>query len=261
MMWDTHAHLDDEQFDQDRDAVIQRALGAGITTLINVGCSAESSEESVKLAGRYPFVYAAVGIHPHEAKTCTQETWDRLATLARDPKVVAWGEIGLDYYRDISPREDQKRIFIQQLKLANDADLPVIIHNRDAHGDILQIIKEFTPKAGCVFHTYSGSWEMAKVLLDMDFYLSFSGPITFKNARHGPEVIAKMPVDRLLAETDCPYLTPEPFRGKRNEPAHVSRVIAKIADIRGLDYEETVRICSENASRFFKLRDVKLRDL
>lgn len=253
MMWDTHAHLDDKQFDPDREAVIERTLASGITTLINVGCSAESSEESVKLAGKYPFVYAAVGIHPHEASTCTQNTWDRLSILAGDPKVVAWGEIGLDYFRDHSPREDQQKVFIQQLKLANEADLPVIIHNRDAHGDVLQIIKDNTPVAGCVFHTFSGSWEMAKVLLDMGFYLSFSGPITFKNARHAPEVLAKMPLDRLLAETDCPYLTPEPFRGKRNEPAYVSRVIAKIAEIRGIDYEDAVHISSENASRFFRI--------
>jgi len=251
MIWDTHAHLEDSQFDTDREAVIQRAQEAGITTIINIGSSEKTSREAVKLAERYPFIYAAVGIHPHDAKDCKDETWETLIKLAQNPKVVAWGEIGLDYYRDLSPRDVQRQVFIQQLKLADEMGLPVVIHNRDAHGDILQLIKKYWPQAGGVFHSYSGSWEMARELLSLGFYLSFSGPLTYKNARQAPEVAAKVPEDRFVTETDCPYLPPEPYRGKRNEPAHVREVIKKIAELKGISMEKVIELSHENACRLF----------
>lgn len=253
MILDTHAHLDDEQFNLDRDEVIQRAGKAGIKNIINIGCSESSSRNAVDLASKYPFIYAAVGIHPHDAKDCTEKTWKFLQRLAQNPKVVAWGEIGLDYYRDLSPREVQRKVFIQQLKLANEVGLPVVIHNRDAHGDILEIVKKHPPKAGGVFHSYSGSWEMARQLLAMGFYLSFSGPLTYKNARHNVEVAANVPEDRFVVETDCPYLTPEPYRGKRNEPAYVREVVGKIAELRGITFERAAQLSSENAGKLFRI--------
>lgn len=254
MIWDTHSHLDDEQFNPDRDKVIQRARETGITNMVNIGHSETSSRNAVDLAGKYPFIYASVGIHPHDAQNCTEKTWDLLERLAQNPKVVAWGEIGLDYYRDLSPRDVQRKVLIRQLELADEVGLPIVIHNRDAHGDILQIVKKYRPQAGGVFHSYSGSWEMAKELLAMGFYLSFSGPLTYKNARHTVEVATKVPVDRFVVETDCPYLPPEPYRGKRNEPAYVREVLAKIAELKGLTFEKTAELSSENARNLFKLQ-------
>lgn len=253
MIWDTHAHLDDKQFKTDRDSVLQRAREAGITTIVNIGHSEATSRESVELATKYPFLYATVGIHPHDAKDCNDQTWITLERLAQNPKVVAWGEVGLDYYRDLSPRDVQRQVFIQQLKLAKESGLPVVIHNRDAHGDILKIIKENPTGTEGVFHSYSGSWEMAKELLKMGYYLSFSGPLTYKNARHTVEVATKMPEDRFVVETDCPYLTPEPYRGKRNEPAYVREVVSKIAEIRGITFEKAAQLSTENAQKLFKI--------
>ncbi|KUO60492.1 MAG: hydrolase TatD [Gracilibacter sp. BRH_c7a] len=253
MIWDTHAHLDDKQFKMDRDIVLQRARDAGVRTIINIGHSEATSQESVELATKYTFLYATVGIHPHDAKDCNEKTWMLLERLAQNPKVVAWGEIGLDYYRDLSPRDVQREVFIQQLELAKESGLPVVIHNRDAHGDVLKIITENPTGTGGVFHSYSGSWEMAKVLLDMGYYLSFSGPLTYKNARHTVEVAAKMPEDRFVVETDCPYLTPEPYRGKRNEPAYVREVVNKLAEIRGISFEKAAQLSTANAKKLFKI--------
>ncbi len=252
MIWDTHAHLDDSQFNSDRDAVIQRAKEAGITTIVNVGTSESSCRQAVSLAARYSNIYATVGIHPHDAKDCSNETWELLSQLAQNPKVVAWGEIGLDYYRDFSPRDVQRQVFIHQLELADEMGLPVVIHDRDAHGDILQIVKKHPPQAGGVFHSYSGSWEMAKELLAIGFYLSFSGPLTFKNARHTLEVAANVPENRFVVETDCPYLTPEPYRGKRNEPSYVKEVINKIAELKAIPLEKALTLATENSMRLFK---------
>lgn len=254
MIWDTHAHLDDRQFAADRERVIQRARDSGIANIVNIGHSESSSKAAVNLAKQYPFIYATVGIHPHDAKDCTEQTWEDLLRLTLNPKVIAWGEIGLDYYRDLSPRDVQKKVFIRQLELANEVGLPVVIHNRDAHGDILQIIKKYRPEAGGVFHSYSGSWEMAKELLGMGFYLSFSGPLTYKNARHTLEVAQNVPEDRFVVETDCPYLTPEPYRGKRNEPAYVREVVAKISELKKLPVEKVAQLSTENAKRLFRIK-------
>lgn len=251
MIWDTHAHLDDSQFSEDRDAVIRRARDVGVTTIINVGCTESSSKESVSIASKYPFIYAAIGIHPHDVKDCSDKTWDNLIQLAQNPKVVAWGEIGLDYYRDLSPRDIQRKVFVQQLELADEMGLPVIIHNRESHGDMLDIVKKHPPKFGGVFHSYSGSWEMAEELLRLGFYLSFSGPLTFKNAKNIVEVAARVPEDRFVVETDCPYLTPEPYRGKRNEPSYVLEVIRKVADIKGIPSERAMQLAVENAKKLF----------
>jgi TatD DNase family protein len=254
MIWDTHAHLDDKQFNSDRDKVIQRAREVGVKTMVNIAHSEPSSGEAVNIATKYPFIYATVGIHPHNAQSCTEKTWEHLIRLAQNPKVVAWGEIGLDYYRDLSPRDIQRKVFIRQLELANDMGLPVVIHDRDAHGDILQIVKKHPPQEGGVFHSYSGSWEMARELLAMGFYLSFSGPLTYKNARHAVEVVTNIPEDRFVVETDCPYLTPEPYRGKRNEPAYVREVVKKIAELKGIPFEKAAQFSSENAQKLFRLK-------
>ncbi|MGI6450553.1 MAG: TatD family hydrolase [Desulfitobacteriia bacterium] len=254
MIWDTHAHLDDKDFNADRDKVIARAREQGISNIVNIGYSEASSQRAVALAAKFPFIYAAVGIHPHDAKDCSAKTWDLLLRLAQNPKVVAWGEIGLDYYRDLSPRDVQRQVFIQQIELANEAGLPVVIHNRDAHADVLSIVKKYPPEAGGVFHSYSGSWEMAKELLKMSFYLSFSGPLTYKNARQTVEVASKVPEDRFVVETDCPYLTPEPYRGKRNEPAYVREVVGKIAEIKGFTFERAAELSTQNAKKLFRIR-------
>ncbi|ODA41566.1 TatD family hydrolase [Desulfosporosinus sp. BG] len=253
MIWDTHAHLDDLSYAEDFPEVIKRIQSAGITRVTNVGFDLSSSERSVKLARDYDFIHAAIGIHPHNAEEATDETWARLLFLAKQPKVLAWGEIGLDYYRDLSPRSIQKEVFIHQIKLANEVGLPIVIHNRDAHQDVLEIVKANPPKYGGVFHCYSGSLEMANVLLNLGFYLSFAGPVTYKNARHAVEVAGHVPIDRILVETDSPYLTPEPRRGKRNEPTYVREVVKKIAEIRNLTFEDVASQTMRNAEIIFGL--------
>ncbi|MDR3600096.1 MAG: TatD family hydrolase [Desulfosporosinus sp.] len=252
MIWDTHAHLDDLVYTEDFQEVVARLLSAGISRVTNVGYDLSSSERSVKLAQDYDFIHAAIGIHPHNAEEATDETWAKLLLLAKQPKVLAWGEIGLDYYRDLSPRLIQKEVFVQQISLANEAGLPIVIHNRDAHQDVLEIIKAHPPKYGGVFHCYSGSWEMAKIVLNLGFYLSFAGPVTYKNARHTVEVAAQAPLDRILVETDSPYLTPEPRRGKRNEPLYVREVVKKLAEIKNLSFEDIASQTMRNAEIIFR---------
>jgi len=251
MIWDTHAHLDDRRYEDDLGEVRQRAKDAGLTRILNVGYDEESSVRSVELACKYPEIFAAVGVHPHDAAGATAATWDRLSELAREPKVLAWGEIGLDYYRELSPRPLQRQAFVQQIELAAAAGLPIIVHNRDAHEDAVRLVKENPPAYGGVFHCFSGSWEMAKTLLRLNFYISFAGPLTYKNARQAVEVAQNIPLDRFLVETDAPYLTPEPYRGKRNEPAHVRLVLSRFADIRGLSLEQAADLAMANAKRLF----------
>jgi len=253
MIWDTHAHLDDSAYIDDFQEVIARMKSSGISRVTNVGCDLASSERSTQMAQEYDFIYAAIGIHPHSAEGIGDETWAKLLILAKQPKVLAWGEIGLDYYHDLSPRPIQKERFIQQIHLANEVALPIVIHNRDAHQDVLEIVKAHPPKYGGVFHCYSGSWEMAKILLKLGFYLSFAGPVTFKNARHTVEVAVHTPLDRILVETDSPYLTPEPRRGKRNEPTNVREIVQKIADIKNLSFEDVARQTMSNGENIFKI--------
>lgn len=252
MLFDTHAHYDDEQFDNDRDALLSAMPESGVTLIVNAASSLESSEKALKIAEAYSFVYATVGVHPHDAKTMDDTTLTRLEKLTGHPKVVAVGEIGLDYHYDHSPRDIQQKRFREQLELARTVKLPVIIHEREAPQDVLGILCEFPDVRG-VFHCYSGSWETAKILLDKGWYLSFTGVITYKNARRSHEVIEKMPRDRIMIETDCPYLSPEPMRGRRNSSLHLRYTAEKLAELLHISFEEAAALTMENGKRFFKI--------
>ena len=260
---DTHTHLDSRQFDQDREQVIARALEAGVGLVINAGASLASSQTSVSLAQRQPSIYAGVGVHPHAASTMDDAMLAQLADLAAHPRVVAIGEIGLDYYRDLSPRPSQREAFRQQLELAHELDKPVIIHNRDAHKDTIEMLRDWlsSPRSRGrahpvgVMHCFSGSLEMAKQMLDLGFMIGIDGPITFSNARKLPEIVAQVPLESLLLETDCPYLAPHPFRGKRNEPAYLPWVARRIAEMRGASGGEIAEATTANARALFRLGD------
>lgn len=254
MLFDTHAHLNDEKFIKDRDEVIERAFESGVKYILNASYSLESSAESIALAHKFDFVYAAVGIHPHDVADMDDSAVSTLAGFASDSKVVAIGEIGLDYYYDNSPRELQRYWFAEQIRLAKRLGLPIIVHDRDAHEDALNIIREEEAgEVGGVFHCYSGSIEMAKELIKNNFYISIGGAVTFKNARKVVDVAGFIPDDRLLIETDCPYITPEPYRGKRNESSYVRLVAEKIAQIRGVDVEYIAQSTTENAKKLFRI--------
>ena len=245
---DSHAHLDGEKFADDRAAVVERALAAGVVKIITMGDSLESSARSVALAKEFEPVYAAVGIHPEEAQPMTTATDDRLAAWAAQEKVVAIGEIGLDYYweKDEEKRALQRAIFVRQLDLARQLRLPVCIHDREAHGDMMKILKTEGRGLRGVLHCYSGSWEMAAELLKGDWYFGIDGPLTYKNAAKLPEIVQRLPAEHILVETDSPYLSPMPFRGKRNEPAHVLYVAKKAAELRGESLEAFARATREN---------------
>ena len=250
---DTHAHIDGEAFDADRAAVVDRALENGVEAIINMGDTLESSARSVQLTEEFPAVYAGVGIHPEEAFPMTGADDDRLAAWAALPKVVAIGEIGLDYYweKDSEKRELQKRIFIRQLDLARQLHLPVCIHDRDAHGDTLAILKKEGRGIRGVLHCYSGSWEMARELLKMDWYFGIDGPLTFKNAAKLPEIVQRLPQERILVETDCPYMAPVPMRGKRNEPAFVRYVAQRAAELRQEELAVFAAATTKNAEDLY----------
>ena len=245
---DSHAHLDGEKFADDRAAVVERALAAGVVKIITMGDSLESSARSVALTEDFESVYAAVGIHPEEAQPMTAATDDQLAAWAAQEKVVAIGEIGLDYYweKDEEKRALQRAIFVRQLDLARQLRLPVCIHDREAHGDMMKILKTEGRGLRGVLHCYSGSWEMAAELLKGDWYFGIDGPLTYKNAAKLPEIVQRLPAERILVETDSPYLSPMPFRGKRNEPAHVLYVAKKAAELRGESLEAFARATREN---------------
>ena len=245
---DSHAHLDGEKFADDRAAVVERALAAGVVKIITMGDSLESSARSVALTEEFDPVYAAVGIHPEEAQPMTTATDDQLAAWAAQEKVVAIGEIGLDYYweKDEEKRALQRAIFVRQLDLARQLRLPVCIHDREAHGDMMKILKTEGRGLRGVLHCYSGSWEMAAELLKGDWYFGIDGPLTYKNAAKLPEIVQRLPAERILVETDSPYLSPMPFRGKRNEPAHVLYVAKKAAELRGESLEAFARATREN---------------
>ena len=253
-MIDSHTHYDSEQFDPDRDDIINQAVLAGVTHIINAGCDIKSSEFSIMLSKRHEAVYAAVGVHPHEASTCDANTIDTLKILSREPKVVAIGEIGLDYHYDFSPREVQKEWFAKQIALAVELKLPIIIHDRESHQDVIDIVKAMkTDTIGGVFHCFSGSTEMAREILELGLHIGIGGPVTFKKARKPVEVVQFIPLERILIETDCPYLAPEPYRGRRNWSGYLTSIIDKIAEIKGINYCEVERITAENAKSLFKL--------
>jgi TatD DNase family protein len=253
-MIDTHAHLDFPDFDSDRDAVVSRAHEAGIHTIINIATDFDSCERVLKLADQYPNMYAVLGVHPHDAKIWEGESSSaRLEKLASHPKVVAIGEIGLDYYRDHSPRDAQKRALIGQIAVARELKLPIVIHNRDAFEDIFEILlDEEAFDLGGVFHCFSGTVEEAQRTIDLGYYISVNGILTYKNATMAV-VGQKVRADRVLLETDCPFLTPHPHRGKRNEPAHVALVAQKLAELRVSSLEEISRATDENAARLFRI--------
>ena len=254
LLFDSHSHLDAEQFDHDRDLVIKRSLLNDVTYILNPGADFESSVRAVALAEQYDFIFAAVGVHPHDAETMDDDMLMRLEQMASNPVVKAIGEIGLDYYRDLSPREIQIKWFIEQIRMAKRQMLPVIIHDRDANEDVLRILKEENAfETGVLMHCYSGSRELATQYVKLGAMISIAGPVTYKNARKTVEVVEAVPLDRLLIETDAPYLSPEPNRGKRNEPMFVTHTCKRMATIKGITYEEMANATLENAKRFFKI--------
>jgi TatD DNase family protein len=256
MLIDSHAHLD--LFKGDRNAVIARAFAEGLSAVVTVGIDLNSSRKTLEIARSHENIYAVLGVHPHDAKMVTKNTLDEIRRLAADPKAVAIGETGLDYYRTLSPQDVQVRVFRQFLDLAADLKLPIVIHDRDAHDQVLRILTEqhgkggFTAAAGPgVIHCISGDWAYAKTCLDMGFYISVPGVVTFPKAGTLHDVVKKLPADRILVETDCPFLTPEPFRGKRNEPAYVKYTAAACAKLRGEDAEAFMTAAAENTMRVF----------
>ncbi|MFB5679141.1 TatD family hydrolase [Paenibacillus terreus] len=254
-LFDTHTHLDSPQFNEDREQIISNAVEAGVTRMINVGFNRETIPSTMKLAETYDFIYAAVGWHPVDAITMQDGDLEWIASLCEHEKVVAIGEIGLDYHWDTSPKDVQQRVLRQQIGLARELGMPIVIHNRDAHEDIVKILREEKAhEVGGVMHSFSGSWEIAKLCLNMGFHLSFGGPITFKNARQPKEVLAQVPMDRLLIETDSPYLTPHPFRGKRNESAYVKLVAEAAAQIKGISVEELAAVTTQNGLERFYIK-------
>lgn len=250
MFFDTHAHYSDEAFNEDRDETIIAVHESGAELIMNASCDYDSCVKSLELADKYPFVYASVGWHPHDAKTFTDKSEEMIREWCRLPKVRAIGEIGLDFYYDLSEREVQRKVFIRQMELAQELQMPVVIHDRDAHAECMEIIKMY-PSVKGAFHCYSGSAEMAKTILDMGWYLGFTGAITFKNARKALEVLEICPKDRILIETDCPYLAPVPFRGKRNDSRNLQYVALKISEIKEISVEEVSSMTNENGRRFF----------
>jgi len=252
MLIDTHAHLEMREFNDDREEVIQRAKDAGVDTIITIGTTIESSRDAVLLAEKYDFIYAAIGIHPHEVKDILHPAYEIIRHFAKHKKVVAYGEIGLDYYYEHSPRNDQKRKFRDMLREARELDLPVIIHDRDAHDDTIQILsEEWSPELGGVMHCFSGDVALAKKVIEMGFSISIAGPVTFPKAESLRDVVKRIPIEHMLIETDSPYLAPLPMRGKRNEPAFVRHTAEMIAKVKGLSLEDVGRITSFNAMQLF----------
>ena len=253
MLFDTHAHLNDPAFDPDRKELMESFASAGVSLVMNAGCSLESSRQIVAMAEEYPWLYASVGSHPDAADEVNEtvvEEYRKLCKLSN--KVKAIGEIGLDYYYEDIPREIQQRAFRLQMELAKELDMPVIVHERDAHNDGLAIVKEFPTVKG-VFHCYSGSAEMARQLVNLGWYIGFTGVLTFKNARKAVETAASIPLDRIVLETDCPFMAPEPFRGKRNHPGYLYRMAEKLAEIRGISLEEVHAATMENSKRLYRI--------
>ena len=252
MLFDTHAHMDADSFDTDRQELLENLPGRGISLVMNPGCSFDSSLNAIALAEKYDYIYAAVGSHPDVADEVDEALIAKYRELCRHPKVKAIGEIGLDYHYEDIPRDIQQRAFRLQMELARELNLPAIVHEREAHEDGLKIVDEFPTVKG-VFHCYSGSLEMAKELVKRGWYIGFTGVLTFKNARKAVEVAQSIPLERIVLETDCPYMSPEPFRGKRNDPGKLDRMAEKLAEIRGLSVEEIHHITTENGKRLYRI--------
>ena len=253
MLFDTHAHMDDRAFNEDRQALLNSFPDQGIALVMNPGCSLFSSRNVDKLTKEYDFLYGAVGSHPDVADEVNEAVLEEYRMLCKqNPKIKAIGEIGLDYHYEDIPREIQQKAFRMQMELARELNLPVIVHERDAHEDGMKIVEEF-PEVKGVFHCYSGSYEMAKWLIARGWYIGFTGVLTFKNARKAVEVASQIPLDRIVLETDCPYMAPEPFRGKRNDPGKIYRMAERLAEIRGLSVEEVQKITTENGKKLYRI--------
>ena len=253
MLFDTHAHLDDVAFEEDRCQLLEALPGQGLALVMNPGCSLASSRNAAALAEKYDYIYAAAGSHPDVADEVNEEVLAEYRSLcAANPKIKAIGEIGLDYHYEDIPRQIQLQAFRMQMDLARELKLPVIVHEREAHEDGMKVVKEFPDVKG-VFHCYSGYAEMARQLVDLGWYIGFTGVLTFKNARKAVEVASSIPLDRIVIETDCPYMAPEPFRGKRNDPGKIYRMAEKLAQIRGLTVEQIQAITLENGRRLYNI--------
>lgn len=247
-IFDAHAHYDDKWFDGDRDSLLSSMPQNGVSYIVNAAVDIQTSLTAIGFAEKYPFMYACAGIHPENLDGLAPDYPEQLTELLRHPRVVALGEIGLDYHWDI-PKAEQNRVFEEQLRLARELDMPVVIHDREAHGDVMELVRRYKPRG--LMHCYSGSVEMLKEVIKLGMSISLGGTVTFKNARVPVEVAAAVPLDRLLLETDCPYLSPVPYRGKRNDSSNIAYTAQRIADIRGMDAQELVDITTENAKRLF----------
>ena len=253
MLFDTHAHMNDPAFDEDREQVLLSLKDKGVEYMMNVGCCLDSSKDCIAMAEQYPFVYASVGSHPDSADEVNEETLEEYRKLCKlHDKVKAIGEIGIDYHYEDIPRELQMKAFRMQMELAREVKLPVIVHEREAHEDGMAVVREFSDVTG-VFHCYSGSAEMARQLVDKGWYIGFTGVLTFKNARKAIETAQAIPIDRIVLETDCPYMAPVPHRGKRNDPGYLGHMAEKLAEIRGLSLEEIHQITFENGKRLYRI--------
>ena len=253
MLFDTHAHLNDPAFDPDREELMNGLAAKGVGYVMNAGCSLESSRDIVKMTEQYSWLYGSVGSHPDSADEVNEEVIEEYRQLCRHEKVKAIGEIGLDYYYEDIPRDIQQNAFRMQMALAKELDMPVIVHEREAHDDGMRIVKEFPTVTG-VFHCYSGSAEMARQLVKLGWYIGFTGVLTFKNARKAVETAASIPLDRIVLETDCPFMAPEPYRGKRNDPGYLIKMAEKLAEIRNLSTEEIIATTTENAMRLYRIK-------
>ncbi|WP_342495884.1 TatD family hydrolase [Bacillus sp. FSL K6-0994] len=254
MLFDTHAHLNAEQYNKDLEQVIERAKSEKVEKIVVVGFDRPTITRAMELIEEYDFIYAAIGWHPVDAIDMTDEDLAWIKDLSQHEKVVAIGEMGLDYYWDKSPKDVQKEVFRRQIALAKEVKLPIVIHNRDATEDVVTILKEEgAAEVGGIMHCFTGSLETAKECMEMNFYISFGGPVTFKNAKKPKEVVKEIPSDKLLIETDCPYLTPVPFRGKRNEPSYVKYIAEQIAELREISFEELAELTTKNAKKVFRI--------
>ncbi len=251
-IFDTHAHYDDDAFDSDRDVLLSSLESRGVKYVIDCGCDVKSSEKAIALSEKYGFIYAAVGIHPHEAEDSNESSLHEIAKLTEHEKVVAIGEIGLDYHYDFSPRDVQKEYFEKQIILANELDMPIIVHDREAHEDTMQLLRKYKPKG--VLHCFSGSVETAKEVISLGMYIGLGGAVTFKNAKKPLEVAKYLPLDRLLLETDAPYMTPVPYRGKRNDSTLIPYAALTIAEVKGIEPQQVVDAACENAKRLFNIK-------
>ncbi len=251
-IFDSHAHYDSERYAEDRDSVLSQMPENGICAILNCASDVESAKMSIELSEKYPFIYAAVGVHPHEAEAVSEDYISILRELAKHEKVVAIGEIGLDYHYDFSPRDIQRKVLCEQIELAKELDLPVVLHDREAHGDMYEILEKYAPIKG-VMHCFSGSVELMKQSVKLGLYIGLGGAVTFKNARVPLEVAEAVPLDRLLLETDAPYMTPVPYRSKRNDSKYIELVAEKIAEVRGVTAEDILSAAEENARRLFDL--------